>query len=45
MGRSRKHPIRPDWEEVKEQVMRTAVYHKFKFMLIYEACCCPLVTN
>lgn len=30
LGRDRKHPIRPDWEQVKEQVMRTAVYHKFK---------------
>lgn len=30
MGRSRKRPLRTDWEEVKDDVMRTAVYHKFK---------------
>lgn len=30
LGRDRKHPIRSDWEQVKEQVMRMAVYHKFK---------------
>lgn len=28
-GRSRKLPLRPDWEEVKEWVMREAVYAKF----------------
>ncbi|SEN45889.1 NADAR family protein [Lihuaxuella thermophila] len=30
LGRSRKVPIRPDWEEVKDDVMRRAVLHKFK---------------
>ena len=29
MGRSRKLPLRPDWESVKEDVMREAVYAKF----------------
>lgn len=29
MGRSRAHPIRPDWEAVKEDVMRAAVRAKF----------------
>ena len=29
MGRSRKHPIRPDWEAVKDDVMRRAVLAKF----------------
>jgi ribA/ribD-fused uncharacterized protein len=29
MGRSRKHPLRPDWERVKEAVMREAVLAKF----------------
>lgn len=29
MGRSRKRPLRPDWEAVKEDVMRQAVYAKF----------------
>lgn len=30
MGRDRKRPLRQDWEQVKDHVMRTAVYHKFK---------------
>lgn len=30
MGRDRKRPLRSDWEEVKEDVMRKAVYQKFK---------------
>lgn len=30
MGRSRKYPLRPDWLEVKDSVMHTAVLHKFK---------------
>ncbi len=29
MGRSRKRPLRPDWETVKDGVMRTAVLAKF----------------
>ncbi len=29
MGRSRKRPLRPDWEAVKEDVMREAVLAKF----------------
>jgi ribA/ribD-fused uncharacterized protein len=30
LGRSRKHPIRPDWEQVKDDVMRRAVRRKFE---------------
>lgn len=30
MGRSRKEPIRPEWNDVKDSVMRTAVLCKFK---------------
>lgn len=29
MGRSREHPLRPDWEQVKEEVMREALHAKF----------------
>lgn len=29
MGRSRKRPLRSDWESVKESVMRTALHAKF----------------
>jgi N-glycosidase YbiA len=29
MGRSRQRPLRPDWESVKDSVMREAVYAKF----------------
>ena len=29
MGRSRKRPLRPDWEEVKVDIMREAVLTKF----------------
>jgi ribA/ribD-fused uncharacterized protein len=29
MGRSRQHPLRRDWEHVKDQVMRAAVLAKF----------------
>ena len=29
MGRSRKRPLRPDWEEVKDDIMRQAVLAKF----------------
>ena len=29
LGRSRQVPIRPDWETVKEDVMRAALYAKF----------------
>jgi ribA/ribD-fused uncharacterized protein len=29
LGRSRKHPLRPDWEKVKEAIMREAVLAKF----------------
>ena len=29
MGRSRKRPLRKDWESVKDQVMRTALMAKF----------------
>jgi N-glycosidase YbiA len=29
MGRSRKRPLRPDWEQVKDQIMREAVTAKF----------------
>jgi N-glycosidase YbiA len=30
LGRSRKQPIRADWSEVKDDIMRTAVAHKFR---------------
>jgi ribA/ribD-fused uncharacterized protein len=30
LGRSRDHPLRPDWERVKEDVMRAAVLRKFE---------------
>ncbi|MFC4077929.1 NADAR family protein [Salinithrix halophila] len=29
MGRSRKHPLRPDWEKVKEEIMKEALRSKF----------------
>jgi ribA/ribD-fused uncharacterized protein len=29
LGHDRKHPLRPDWEQVKDDVMRRAVLHKF----------------
>ncbi|TYC72480.1 NADAR family protein [Stappia sp. BW2] len=29
IGRSRKHPLRPDWEDIKLDVMRTALLAKF----------------
>jgi len=29
MGRSRKHPLRPDWESVKDEVMMEALRAKF----------------
>ncbi len=29
LGRSRKHPLRPDWESAKDDLMREAVYAKF----------------
>jgi ribA/ribD-fused uncharacterized protein len=29
LGRSRRHPLRRDWEQVKEEVMRKAVLAKF----------------
>jgi len=28
MGRSKQHPLRPDWDQVKDDVMRTAVRAK-----------------
>ncbi len=30
LGRSRKEPLRPDWEQVKDDVMRRAVLRKFQ---------------
>jgi N-glycosidase YbiA len=30
MGRDRSRPLRPDWEEVTDDVMREAVWHKFQ---------------
>lgn len=30
MGRDRERPIRRDWEEVKDDIMRAAVLQKFK---------------
>ena len=30
LGRSRKHPIRSDWEQAKDDVMRIAVRRKFE---------------
>lgn len=30
MGRDRKRPLRKDWELVKNDIMRKAVFHKFK---------------
>jgi predicted NAD-dependent protein-ADP-ribosyltransferase YbiA (DUF1768 family) len=29
MGRSRKVPLRPDWEEVKDDIMMDAIRAKF----------------
>ena len=29
-GRSRKRPLRPDWEEVKDDIMREVVLAKFQ---------------
>ncbi len=29
MGRSRERPLRPDWEKVKEEIMREALHAKF----------------
>jgi ribA/ribD-fused uncharacterized protein len=30
MGRARKRPLRPDWDEVKDDIMRRAVLRKFE---------------
>jgi len=30
MGRDRKHPLRKDWEKVKDEIMQQAVLQKFK---------------
>jgi ribA/ribD-fused uncharacterized protein len=30
MGRSRQHPLRSDWEQVKDEIMRKAVLKKFE---------------
>ncbi len=30
MGRSRQHPLRPDWEQVKDQIMLQGVLKKFE---------------
>ncbi|GLV55005.1 swarming motility protein [Dictyobacter sp. S3.2.2.5] len=30
MGRDRKRPLRPDWESVKDDIMRSAVLRKFE---------------
>ncbi len=30
LGRRRDWPLRPDWEEVKDEIMRRAVQHKFE---------------
>ena len=30
MGRDRKRPLRPDWEQVKDEIMRQAVLKKFE---------------
>jgi ribA/ribD-fused uncharacterized protein len=30
LGRSRRHPLRPDWERVKDGLMRAAVLAKFR---------------
>lgn len=30
LGRSRKHPLRPDWEQIKDEVMLRAVSRKFE---------------
>lgn len=30
MGRDRKRPLRPDWEQVKDDIMRKAVLRKFE---------------
>jgi len=29
MGRDRKHPLREDWEDIKDDVMRVALFYKF----------------
>jgi ribA/ribD-fused uncharacterized protein len=30
LGRSRKHPLRPDWEQIKDEMMLRAVLRKFE---------------
>lgn len=30
MGRDRKRPLRPDWEQVKDEIMRKAILRKFE---------------
>lgn len=30
MGRDRSHPLRTDWEQVKDEIMQQAVLQKFK---------------
>jgi len=30
MGRDRSHPLRGDWEQVKDEIMQQAVLQKFK---------------
>ena len=30
MGRDRKHPLRSDWEQVKEEIMQQGVLRKFE---------------
>ncbi len=30
MGRDRKHPLRKDWEQVKDEIMQQAVLQKFR---------------
>src|SRR5262245_57466250 len=34
MGRSRQHPLRPDWEAVKDKVMQDALHAKFTKHLV-----------
>jgi ribA/ribD-fused uncharacterized protein len=29
LGRSREHPLRPDWSRIREEVMKNALRHKF----------------
>jgi len=42
LGRSRKHPLRPDWEQIKNEIMFRAVLRKFE---IHEELCAILLNT